>query len=206
MPLNRKKQFNKLLRKSPSPLAALGVQFQVGKKAGEKLAETVLGPIDYTTPFTPEEVEYQQSAPSGPPALEPPYQLSPLMRSKVTRDVYGQPSAPVDMSAPVVDFPYDPKDQDKVTRDVARHGAVGDSQWSRTYSDGTPAHEGEGGQHYLRPLAPPTDPMDTGGLDRGDPTSFAPPTEELEPAWVKRERERDRKRLLSQTQRQLRKR
>ncbi len=49
-------------------------------------------------------------------------------------------------------------------------------------------------------------PYDTGGLDRGDPTSFAPPTEELEPAYVKRERERDRKRLLSQTQRQLRKR
>jgi hypothetical protein len=195
MPLNRKKQFNKLLRKSASPLVniaggavrearriqkvpleapPIGSLYRFGKKAGEKLAETVLGPIDYTTPFTPEEVEYQQSAPSGPPALEPPYRLPPRKVANIKADVWSRKSAD----------PLPTMDTSSLTLPPMRdRSALGPT---------TPQ--------------PPTDPMDTGGLDRGDPTSFAPPTEELEPAWVKRERERDRKRLLSQTQRQLRKR
>ena len=88
------------------------------------------------------------------------------------------------MPDPVVDFPYDPKDQDKVTRDVQRGIATGGPT--------TPQ--------------PPTDPMDTGGLDRRDPTSFAPPKEELEPAWITRKRDMDRRKVLRQAQRQLKQR
>ena len=36
-------------------------------------------------------------------------------------------------------------------------------------------------------------PMDTGGLDSRDKTSFETPKKEFEPAWVGRERKRDRK-------------
>ncbi len=47
MPQNRKKQLNKLLR--ASPIYQIGEPlFQAGKKAGENLAETVLGPPDYS--------------------------------------------------------------------------------------------------------------------------------------------------------------
>ena len=114
----------------------------------------------------------------------------------------GLPAAPVAMPDPVVDFPYDPKDQGEVTRDVARFGAVGDSHFSRERYDGTPAYPNEGGQHYLRPIALPADPFGGGGqLDPRDPTSFAAQPEASEPAWDKRERDVAARALL---RRQLR--
>ena len=99
------------------------------------------------------------------------------------------PAAPVAMPDPVVDSP-------------SRFDAVGDSHFSRERYDGTPAYPNEGGQHYLRPIALPADPFGGGGqLDPRDPTSFAPPPEEFEPAWDKRERDMAARAML---RRQLR--
>jgi hypothetical protein len=192
--LSRNNQIKKLLKKSWPYKAGRKLAFPIKafarasgiKKAGENLAETVLGPIDY---------EY-----------------SPVVRTSNTRplkdgisgkwgDLVGRkstaskppssilpPSAPVDMPDPdpnqafAREFPDTAKSMQRKSLGLAPEDQA--------------------------PPAPIGGLYDTGGLDRGDPTSFAPapapaaarrpstphtpPVETLVPAWKKREDRRDR--------------
>ena len=195
MPQNRKKQLNKLLR--ASPIYQIGEPlFQAGKKAGENLAETVLGPPDY----------------------------SPVRAGRAGYNKYGTPlpKGSVDEFAEEAIDEFSPPDfgdispEEQEAHRQRKRDRIADKPYKPPPSMALPAASMAmdtssltlppmRDRSVLGPTTPQslTDPMDTGGLDRGDPTSFK---EEFEPAYVKRERERDRKRLLSQTQRQRRKR
>lgn len=191
MPQSRRSQINRLLRKSPSPLVNIaggalrgGVDalsemnpFKLGKKAGEDLAETVLGPPDYSPVRAGlDEVEYQQSAPSGPPALEPRYRLPLRDQVNIRAGVWNRER--FHQALPTMPDP-DPN-----------------QAFAREFPDMSKSIQRKSlglAPEDQAPPAPIGGLYDTGGLDRGDPTSFAPPKEEFEPAYVKRDRETERK-------------
>ena len=165
----------------------LGPLYRFGKRAGESIAQTVFGP--------------------PPPSRNPRWTPNQPFRTWTPQDVSYQ-GKPDETVAPPMETPK--QDMPLPSAPVSRDLDI--DQWTERHKYLNKLDDGYPAAPRILGIAPEAaapkgqGPYGGGGLGRGDPTSFAPPKEELEPAWITRKRDMDRRKVLRQAQRQLKQR